>query len=322
MSEAPAPHASEPPQTDDTGAAPSRKGERTFAHDGIMWRRLARLGAAYGPRWLVEYSPPLIGVCAGILLPTIRRNVRDNLRRIRGPVGPLREARDVASTFTNYAGCLAEVLSNGSRNDVPPDFEMSGREHMERAIAAGTGVILVTAHTAGWEVAGPIFRKHEGLDVVLVMEPERDGAARALQDTARRSSGVEVAHVGADPFASLPLLHRLRDGAAVALQIDRVPAGMRGVPVRLFGEAGEIPEGPLRLAQISGAPIVPIFCARKGHRAYSAEIAEPSFLPRRPGEGELARVAQRLADVMTDFVRRHPTQWLNFGARRATPTSR
>jgi lauroyl/myristoyl acyltransferase len=301
------------------GSLPGKVG--LFAHDGHLWRRLAHLGAAHGPRWLVEYSPALIGVCAALLLPEKRHTIRDNLRRIRGPVGRVREVRDVAETFTSYAGCLAEVLSNGSKNAELPDLEVSGRPHMENAIKEGKGVIVVTAHTAGWELVGPVFRKHKGMDVVLVMEAERDGAARELSDKARKANGLQVAHVGTDPFSSLPLLHKLRDGAALALQIDRVPEGMRGVPVKMFGEAGEIPEGPLRLAQLSGAPIVPIFCARLGYRSYFAEVYDAVHLPRRPAAGALESTAQQLADSMSDFVRRYPTQWFDFGVRTGTMPS-
>jgi lauroyl/myristoyl acyltransferase len=303
-----------------SGASPEGTPDPTsrFAHDGLFWRRLARLGAAHGPRWLVEYSPPLIGVAVALALPNVRRAVQGNLRRIRGPVGRVRDARDVAATFATYAGCMAEVLSNGSKNAELPDLGVRGKPYMDAALAAGKGVILATAHTAGWELVGPVFRAKKGLEVVMVMEAERDGAARELHDRARRASGVEVAHVGADPFASLPLLRKLRDGGALALQIDRVPEGMRGVPVRTFGETQAIPEGPLRLAQLSGAPIVPLFCARLGYRSYFAEIYEPIYLPRRPGPAVLEASAQKLADAMADFVRRHPTQWFDFGGKGAT----
>ncbi len=285
-----------------------------FAHDGLLWRRLARLGAAHGPDWFVRHSPAFIGVCAAILLPRSRRAVRDNLRRVRGGgrLGRLREMRDVARTFTTYAGCLAEGLSGGSKNAATPELELVGRSHMERAIAEGKGVILVTAHTAGWELALPLLREHKGLPVVMVMQPERDGGARELHDRARRATGLEVAHVGDDPFASLPLLHRLRDGAALALQLDRVPAGMRALPVAMFGGAAQIPEGPLRLAQLSGAPIVPIFCTRRGYRSYTVEMFEPVHVPRRPAPGVMEETAQKLADAMGAFVARHPTQWFHF----------
>jgi KDO2-lipid IV(A) lauroyltransferase len=286
-----------------------------LAHDGLLWRRLARLGASRGPRWFVEYSPSLIGLCAAALLPSARRAVSDNLRQIRGPVGTLREARDVAETFATYAGCLAEALSAGSKNAELPHLEVRGAACLEAAVAAGRGVILATAHTAGWELVGPVLRDRGGPELVMVMEPERDRAARELHDRARRANGVAVAHVGDDPLASLALLRRLREGAALGVQIDRVPAGMRGICVRLFGRPGMIPEGPLRLAEASGAPIVPVFCARLGHRRYFVDIADALNLPRRSSQETVATVAQRLADAMTDFVRLHPTQWFDFRSR-------
>jgi len=295
----------------------TEEGRSLLAHDGALWRKFARLGAAHGPRWFVEHSPKVIGLCAALALPKSRKGARDNLRRIRGKAGFAQEALDVARTFTSYAGCLAESLASGSKNAAMPDLEIVGRPYMESALAEKRGVIVVTAHTAGWEIVGPVFKKHRGLDVVMVMEAERDHEARELHDRARKKAGLEVAHVGADPFASLPVLHRLRDGAAIALQMDRVPPGMRGVAVTLFGEASEIPEGPLRLAQLSGAPIVPVFSARLGFRTYYAEIGSPRHLPRRLRPGELEATAQYLADTMSDFVRRFPTQWLHFAPRRS-----
>jgi KDO2-lipid IV(A) lauroyltransferase len=288
-------------------------GAGAFAHDSALWRRFARFGAAHGPSWFVQHSPPVVGLCAALVLPTSRRRVSENLTRIRGPVGKAREIREVAETFASYAGCLAEALSNGSKNGALPDLEVTGKSRMEGAIKEGKGVIVVTAHTAGWELVGPVFRKHRGMDVVMVMEAERDQGARDVSDGARRSTGVEVAHVGSDPFASLPFLRRLRDKSAIAIQIDRVPEGMRGIPVQMFGETREVPEGPLRLAELSGAPIVPIFCARLGYRSYFAEVFEAVHVPRRSTSEKRAELAQTLAGAMESFVRRHPTQWFHFG---------
>ena len=38
-----------------------------------------------------------------------------------------------------------------------------------------------------------------------------------------------------------------RFGGVVAVQMDRLPRGMRGRKVELFGSPFEVPEGPLRL---------------------------------------------------------------------------
>jgi KDO2-lipid IV(A) lauroyltransferase len=238
--------------------------------------------------------------------------VRENLRRIRGTRPPLREALDVAHTFTSFAGTLAEVLAGGSKNARLPHATIGGEAHLRAAIARGKGLIVATAHTAGWDVVGPLLTANEGVDMMVVMEPERAASARALHDAARVAHGVKIAHVG-DPVGALSILRHVQAGGAVAVQLDRIPAGMRTREVRMFGAPARLPEGPLRLAQLARAPIVPAFTTRLGYRRYHIEISAPvDVAPRAPQE-DLDTAAQRLADAMEGFLVAHPTQWFRFG---------
>jgi KDO2-lipid IV(A) lauroyltransferase len=149
----------------------------------------------------------------------------------------------------------------------------------------------------------------------MVMERERDERARELQDRARAAQGVGIAHIGVDdPLASLPILHHVRAGGVAALQVDRVPRGMKARAVRIFGLSSRIPEGPLRLAQLSGAPIVPIFAVRTHYRRYLVHTFAPVTLPRRASDAEIDRAAQSVADAMTSFLRAHETQWFHFNS--------
>jgi KDO2-lipid IV(A) lauroyltransferase len=281
------------------------------AHDGLFWRRLAHAGAAHGPEWWVRYSPAFFGLAAAALVPDARRAVQANLRMLCGPQPAWREALGVARTFTTYAGCLAEILSAGSKNGRLPEALVWGKPFLDAVIAKRAGVVVATVHTAGWEIVGPLLTRDQKVELMMVMEPERSAAARDLHDRARFASGVKVVHTG-EALASLPMLRHLRAGGALALQIDRVAPGMRTRAVQVFGRDGVVPEGPLRLAQLSGSPVLPVFCARKGYRRYVIEILEPFDVPRRATETELDARAQRLADAMTIFLRDHPTQWLRF----------
>lgn len=284
-----------------------------LSHDGVFWRKMAALGAQHGPGWLLKYSPPVFGLAAAVLVAPKRRQVVENLHRIRGPGSSLRDAIDTGRTFATYAGCLAEVLSNGSKNAELPNAEMIGRDRVLDAALRGKGMVVVTIHTGGWETVGPLFSRI-GLEVMMVMEAERDAKARELQDQARKASGLKVAHVGGDALDSLPLLRHLRGGGVVALQVDRLPRGIRTEKVRLLGAPGEIPLGPLRLAQLSGAPLVPIFCARTAYREYQVEAHPPITLAKNASREDVAAAAQKVADAVTAFLRVHPTQWFHFGA--------
>lgn len=286
---------------------------RPRGHERLFWRKLAHWGATRGPAWWVRYSPPVFGWAAAALVPSARSAVRRNLRRIRGRATPLRETREVLATFGTYASCLAEVLSNDAPGGARPSkARIHGELWVRRALAEKKGLVLVTVHSAGWESAGPLIARHLGLRLVIVMQAEPDAKAMKLHDHAREVAGVSVAHVGDDPLASLPLLRHLRDGGVVALQLDRAAPGMRTRKVRLLEEDAEIPEGPLRLAQVSGAPLVAVFCARTGFRDYLIEAYPAVHLDRRATDADLDRIAQGLADRIGAFLRAHPTQWFNF----------
>jgi lauroyl/myristoyl acyltransferase len=279
--------------------------------DGSFWRRLAQWGSR-GPEWFVRVAPPVVGIVACVVAGDRRRAIMGNLRRVRGRRGRIREATEVAQTFVTYASCLAEVLGGVPGRGPAAGALVRGELHLEDALALGRGAIIVTAHTAGWEVVGPLLARDRRVQVLIVEAAEHDAAASAIQDEARRTLGLRVVHVGADPLSALPLVKHLHDGGAVALQIDRAPRSARAHEVTMFGERAWIPEGPLRLAALTGAPIVPVFVARVGHRRYEVITSAPIRLERAAARAAFDAAAQELAARLEQFVRAHPTQWFHF----------
>ncbi len=279
--------------------------------DSAFWRGVMRAGIEHGPEPFVKYAPPLIGLGFWAGLPEARRIVRDNLRRVLGPRPALIETREVAAVFATYASCLTEAMLLDGRRYAMASLPR-GVERYQACADEGRGVIIVTAHTAGWEFAGSVMRSVHPGEVWVVMQRERDPHARAIQDRARERAGVKVAHIGESPFDALPLMHALRKNAVVAMQLDRVPKGSRFRTANLPGGSWRIPEGPLTLSAVSRAPILPIFTRRIGFMSYEAEVMEPIRISRKPTESELDRAAQEMANSMRDFIRKHPTQWLHF----------
>ncbi|MEZ4293542.1 MAG: lysophospholipid acyltransferase family protein [Polyangiaceae bacterium] len=295
----------------DVAAGLRRELVERLRSDSAFWRRLMRAGVEHGPEAWVKYSPPLWGLGFWAALPKTRRIVRDNLRRVLGPRATAQEAREVAAVFANYASCLTEAMLLDGRRYAMASLPR-GVEKYQACAAEGRGVIIVTAHTAGWEFAGSVMRSVHPGEVWVVMQRERDEHARAIQDRARERAGVKVAHIGESAFDALPLLHALRRNAVVAMQLDRVPPGMRHRTARLPGGAWRIPEGPLTLAAVSGAPLLPIFTRRLAFMQYEAEVMDPIRIARRPTGEQLDLAAQAMANAMHDFIGRHPTQWFHF----------
>lgn len=288
--------------------------ERPFAIDGLFWRRVAQRLACSSPSWFARWAPPVIGAAIALLLAGPRRAFVKRLAQARGPKSAVRDVLDACRAFGNFASCITEVLSAGSKNAAAPVATIDSHPDADRVLASNGGIIFATAHTAGWESLGGLLTRQHRKSVMIVMRRERSEEARKLHDAIREAEGgVRIVHVEGDPLASLPLVRHLRNGGVVAVQIDRVPVGMCRRVVRLFGAPGAVPEGPLRLAQLTGAPIVPVFSARTGHRRYEVHLRAPISVARRADAEAIDEAAQRLADTLGDFVSAHPTQWFAFG---------
>ncbi|MBI2395967.1 MAG: lysophospholipid acyltransferase family protein [Deltaproteobacteria bacterium] len=280
-------------------------------YDAGFWRATARWGASRLPRWWLRWSPGPIGVGIGVAQERVRDLVRENLRLVHGQRSAVVEALDTASTLANYGHCLAEGFAAAS--DDPPVFRytVEGRENLLRARDAGEGAILVTAHAGSWDVAGGVMNLR-GFDLAIAMAPERDEKARRISDEARARVGVKVFHVGEDPLSALPLAQHVRKGGAVALQIDRVPPGMRSRATTFFGKPWLVPLGPFQLAQVTGAPLIPVFTARLDYAHHLVKSEGPIFVPRRASSAELDAAIASAMGAVERFVRRFPTQWFHF----------
>jgi lauroyl/myristoyl acyltransferase len=288
---------------------------RLFRHDGPFWRGLASFGAAHAPEAVVRYSPPAWAFAFALAMPGMRAHIRKNLRLVLGPRSYPRELLDVFRTFSHFASCLTEGLAVGAaRSHEKLHCRIEGAEHLQRAIALGRGVILVTAHTGAWEIAGPMLKKEFDRDVVIVMQREPNEQARQIQDRARQQSGIKVVHVGSEPLAALALVPHLRKGGIVGVQIDRAPDARRSIAVRLFGAPVRVPSGPFFLARACAAPILPVFTRRLGYFHYEIRLCPPLEIPKSASDDALARAAERAAAEMESFLGAHPTHWFDFGS--------
>lgn len=221
------------------------------------------------------------------------------------------EQADVARTFVQFAQSLAESLSLGGHPDRKVRLHVDGEENLHKALAQGQGVILGTAHTAGWEAALMALGDASPAGVVVAMRSERDQTARSFHPLADPSSHRRVVHVGQDPLASLPLLQHLRKGGIVAIQVDRCPAGMKALQVQSGKKTWSIPLGPFALSAACGAPIVLALSSRRGFMSYDLRITSPISVPRQ-SDGAQLRAAQKVVRELARHVNAAPTQWFDF----------
>jgi KDO2-lipid IV(A) lauroyltransferase len=223
---------------------------------------------------------------------------------------------EVRDTFINFAHCLAESLGAAGH---PPALHAVAPESVVEAMTRTSGSIVMTAHTGAWELAAHQFRRQFDREVVLVMRAEDDARARAVHERLRDASQVRTLYAGADPFVALRLREELRRGTMLAFQLDRAAPSGRAIPTRLFGRPWSIPEGPMRLARVAGAPIVSAFAAREGFLQHRLELQPPLYLDSNCSEERMGEVAQTLVSRFEEFVARYPRQWFHFDVSTRAP---
>ena len=236
----------------------------------------------------------------------------ENLRRIYGQRNALIEQRDVMKTFANFGSCLAESLGRERFQGQSLQCRVCGEATLRELMQNQAGFIVLTAHVGAWDLAAKHLQKEFGRPVMIAMTREPNQASQEFHDSIRLRRGIEIVHVGENTFEGLRLLRHMRGGGVIAVQMDRVPIGSRGLSVKLFGQEFRVPLGPFQLAALANTALVPIFSARTGYFEYEITVNAAIRIGRRPSAEQLRAAASVVSGELERFLRRYPTQWFNF----------
>ena len=216
--------------------------------------------------------------------------------------------REVRRAFDSYARYWVESfrLPDLTAEDLDAAMTYEGLEHVDEALAAGTGVIAALPHLGGWDFGGAWLATN-GYRITVVVEPVEPPELLAWFAEFRERLGMTVVPLG--PAVGPAVLGALRRNEIVGLLCDRDITG-DGVDVEFFGERTTLPGGPATLALRTGAPILPMtvyFEGRRGHRG----VVRPAVPAGRQGRlrDDAARITQLLAHELEVLIRADPAQW-------------
>jgi KDO2-lipid IV(A) lauroyltransferase len=258
-------------------------------------KRLFQSLAAW-PLPLLHTLGALLGWGAYLLSPTYRRRFRGNARQAGYAFADVRRA--VAE-----AGKLVGEVPRLWFGRVPP-IEWDGAELIERARAAGRGVIFLTPHLGCFEVTAQAYAQRFGPMTVLY-RPARKPWLRDLVDTARARPNLSAAPTTLAGVRQM--LRALKAGEAVGLLPDQVPPQGLGVWAPFFGQPAYTMTLPARLARQTGAELLLAWGERLPRSSgYCVHV--------RPWQGALATAPEAAAAQvnaqMEGLVRECPAQYL------------
>ena len=246
------------------------------------------------------------GTAEWALRPHKRRRLAENLCHAVGVPASHRDVKAlVRREVVNEARRSADLLwALGRPDELLETTEVAGREHVLAALDRGNGVLLVSAHVGGWEVATALPRALVPVRTTAIVTD--DWLAWAVDGfRARAGLGLLYDTEPASRAASL-----LRAGEAVLVLGDYAKNSMRTYPVRLLDAVAELPAGAAVLARLCGTPIVPFAVLPVGPRRWRVEVEPPLYPPGRNGGARAERaLLQELADRWTGQLRAHPEHW-------------
>ena len=217
-----------------------------------------------------------------------------------------RIARDC---FTYLAKSAVELMFFFDKPFLLKDkVEIYGRENLDQALAAGCGVILVSAHFGNF----PLLLGRlavEGYHAGGIMKPMHDTKMEEIFLKKREKFGVRTIYSQPRQECVNQTITVLRNNELVFIPIDQ-NFGTGGVFVNFFGNQAATATGPVILAQRTKAALVPCFIIRQSddrHKIFfepRLELEEGSS----PKETILVNI-QRLTDIIETYIRKYPAEW-------------
>ena len=271
----------------------------------LLWmgRRYSRLPAGAGRRMGAG-----LGTMMRYLSPRHYRIVITNLQLAFGQEKGDQEIAAIARACYRHLGkCLMEFirLPAMTAEEIRRVTCYESREHLEAALAAGSGVILLTGHLGNWEIVGARIAA-DGYPLNVIARAQRDDRLTEYIRETRQTSGMRVLHREESVRGSLKAL---RSNHLVGILLDQ-NAGDEGIFVDFFGHLASTAPGAAAFALRTGAAVVPTFGRRNPDDTHTIIFQEAVPLVRTGDLKEDIRANTACyTKIIEERIRQEPEQW-------------
>lgn len=277
--------------------------------------RLIDLFTRLVPRWLIPPFAAVAAVVAYLFATQQCRGQRKNLQVVTGQQQVERLLLSSLYKFSrNWCDLMLMTRLRGERLQ-----QLIGRrsnpEPLERALAAGTGAILISPHLGTWELGG-LGLADLGYQINVMTFREPDEQVDEQRRKVREERGIGIIYVDRDdtsPLAIIEAVNALRRNEIICLIGDR-DGSSTTVTVPFFGRPTPLPAGAAYLSLAAGAPVIPVFVVLEANGRYATLMEEAIFFSAGHGRhtAALEQGMTRLAAVFEQYIKQYPDQWYNF----------
>jgi len=251
-----------------------------------------------------------IAVLAYVFAKKQRKIALDSLGIAFGQEKSRREIEEIArNCFIYMAKSAVELMFLFDKPRVLKELvEIQGRQNLDKALAAGRGAILVSAHFGNF----PLLLGRlavDGYKAGGIMRPMHDARVEKIFLEKRDKFGVKTIYSQPRNECVNNTITALRNNELIFIPIDQ-NFGTGGVFVNFFGREAATATGPVIFAQRTKAAIIPCFILRqpddKHKIIFEAELELKEG--KNPQDTILINI-QRLTDIIESYIRRYPAEW-------------
>lgn len=197
------------------------------------------------------------------------------------------------------------------------EFVREGWEHLDEAVAAKTGAIVVMSHIGNWELAAERLNQ-KGLPIMLFLGAKHKEQVEGIQKEKLAQKGIRI--VATDekeksPFALLEGINFLREGGIVSMTGDRLWGDQSYVTADFLGHEVRLPDTPHLFALMTGSPLMTFFVYQKSQGIYHIKVSKGRKVvaaTRADRKKAVLESVQLYADDLARFASEHPYEWHHF----------
>ncbi|HID96313.1 MAG TPA: hypothetical protein EYP53_09720 [Candidatus Latescibacteria bacterium] len=249
-----------------------------------------------------------LGLLAYWTMPRQRRQTIDNLRAAFGTGNDHQIKRLSKEAFFDLGANAVDAvrLEAMSKEQVLDIVKAEGLEHLDAALEAGKGVIVVSGHIGNWELLAAYIAAR-GYPLNVVARELYDPRLNRILVSTRERFGTKNLTRGKD---TRRIVRALKRGEIVAFLIDQ-DTKVDGIFVDFFGRPAHTPVGPVVLAMKTGAPLLPIAIHREEDGLHHVVVRRCIQVGTTGTRTEKIRNSTaRCSRLLEEFISQHPTQWV------------
>jgi KDO2-lipid IV(A) lauroyltransferase len=233
----------------------------------------------------------------------------DNLRRAFPDWGEARIQRTARGVYAHFGTVILDLLWMQGRPvaELLALADVVGVEHLQRARAAGRGVVAPSGHIGNWEFHALASVPLVG-DVHSIARPLDNPALDRRLVALRTSTGNKVIY---KQKALSQAIRTIREGGILAVLTDQNVQEKDGIFVRFFGRPAATTTVAAALALKTGCAVVPGRCTLQANGRYRMAFGPPlQWTGSGRRDEDIAGLTQQITSVVESWVRETPEQWL------------